>query len=124
MFACSGKPGRDGGVPMPEDACSGGNIEPFSQGCQDFSHPRCWRLEPVQRRIPTRTERCVAGLAAERLNALSLAVPTIADQRVDLRIRDLIVRAGAVETGEALRGNPFRRTTATFDLTPWADAGG
>jgi hypothetical protein len=40
-----------------------------------------------------------------------------------LRVSDLILRAGGHGTGKALRGDPFRRAAAAFDLAPGADGG-
>ncbi len=65
------------------------------------------------------TEGGAAGLAAEGLNALVLSMGPIADQGVDLRIRNLIVHTGGAEAGEALSGNAFGRSPPAFKLEPW-----
>ncbi len=81
-----------------------------------------------QRRTASGAKSGFARLAAEGLNALVLPVRAITNQRVDMRVRDAVIDAGGGRTREAVGGNAFGRTPATFDLAPgadgWACAGG
>lgn len=88
MLARTGQPGRDRGVAMPEDAPRGGDVEAFRQRGQHRADARGGCLEPVERGVAAGAEGAAAGLAAEGLDALSLPVSPIADQRMDLRVRD------------------------------------
>ena len=66
-------------------------------------------------------ESGVAGLAAKRLDALSMAMLAITYQSVDVSICDPGVRTLTVRTGEALCVYPLRCSPAAFDLAPGAD---
>ncbi len=70
--------------------------------------------------MPSGTERGTAGLTAEGLDALVRAMLSITDEGMDLGIRDVIVRAPAVGTAEAVRSNPFGRAPAAFQFVPGA----
>src|SRR5262249_28704645 len=118
VFAGARQPGGNRGVTMPEHPCRSCNIKPFGYCGQHLSNALRCGFQAVQGGITTRAEGGVAGLAAQRLDALAAAVRTITDQRMDLGVRDLIVRAAAVRTGEALGGNPFGRAPTAFDHGP------
>src|SRR5262245_2990987 len=77
------------------------------------------RFEAVQRCITSRAEGGAAGLTAQGLNPFCFPLSPVADQRVDVRIRDPIVHTGAVGAGKPLCSNPFGRTAAAFLLAPW-----
>src|SRR5712692_11025804 len=64
------------------------------------------------------SESRVAGLTAQCLDPLSMAMGAIPDQGVNVSICDAGVRALLVGTGEALGVHPLGRSPAAFHLTP------
>jgi hypothetical protein len=96
-------------------------IEAFRERTQHFCNPMRCRFEAVQRGIASGAEGGGAGLAAQGLDALYFPLNSIADQRVDVRIRDPIVHTGTVGAGEPVGGNPFVCTPAAFPFTPGDD---
>ncbi len=59
-----------------------------------------------------------AGLAAQGLDALALAMRAIADERVNRGVRDAVVRAGAVWTSEAVGRDTFGCASPALEFTP------
>ncbi len=65
-------------------------------------------------------ERGAAGLTAERLDLLSTTVLAIADQRVDVSIRDVKIHALLIGSSEAGSRYALGRSPPAFDLAPGA----
>jgi hypothetical protein len=85
-------------------------------------------LRRSQRSVAPGAERTTTGLAAKRLDAFRCAMRPIPNQRMELGIRDAIVRAGWCWAGEARGGDAFGLATAAFDFVPraygWAGSRG
>jgi len=62
MFTCSREPPCNRGLPKAEDAFSRGSIQPLGQRGEHHGDLLGRRFQPVQRRIPSRTEGRAAGL--------------------------------------------------------------
>src|SRR5262249_38757343 len=116
------QPGGDGSGTVAKNPHGSGHREPFGHGRQHLTYALGRRFEPIEWRVSTGRKRGATGLAAQRLDALYFPLSSVADQRMDVRIRDLIVLAGAVGAGEPLGIDPFGRTATAFDLTPGRDA--
>jgi hypothetical protein len=108
-------------MPMAEDAHCAGDMQSFGEGREHLPHALSWRFDTVKRRVAASAEGRATRLAAERLDALQLPMCAIADERVDLRIREAIVGARWGGAGKALRGDAFGRAAAAFPLAPGAD---
>jgi hypothetical protein len=104
---------------MAEHACRCCDIKPFRKRSEHLGNPIGWCFEAIERRIAASAEGGLAGLTAEGLDAFSFAVCTITNQRVDLRVGNLIVRAGSVRAGKSLGGNPLGSTPTAFAIGPW-----
>jgi hypothetical protein len=99
---------------MPKDTGGGGDIQPFGQRRQDVAHPLRCSFQAIQRGITPRSERGFARLTPERLDAFSLAMEAITDQRMDLGIRNPIVGAAGSWTGESVRRDALGGTAAAL----------
>jgi len=66
------------------------------------------------------SERSTAGLAAECLDALGMAMRAIPNESVNVSIGDAEIWASVVRAGEAICVYPLRCSSATFDLAPGA----
>src|SRR5258708_27318660 len=64
------------------------------------------------------SERGVASLTAKGLDSVGLAMLSIPDQRMGVRIGDPRVWALRVGTGESLGVHPLGRSPTAFHLTP------
>src|SRR6266581_4009473 len=70
MFACAREPPCNRRLPKAEDAFSRGSIQPLGQRRQHNCDLLGRRFQPVQRRVPSRTEGRAAGLTPKGLNTL------------------------------------------------------
>jgi hypothetical protein len=94
------------------------DIKPFSKRSEHFRNPIGCRLEAIEWRVATGAEARLAGLTPEGLDAFSLAVRTVTNQSVDLRVTHLIVRARPVRAGKSVCGNPLGSTSTAFSIAP------
>ena len=115
------QPGNDGGLPVAEDLLSDGRVQPFGECRQHYCDLLRGRFQTVQGGMASGTESGAAGLTTKRLDALSMAMLTISNQGVNVRVCDVRVGALAVRTGETLRVHPLGCASAAFHLTPGAD---
>jgi len=118
MLSCPREPTRDRGGAMAEHAYCRRDIKPFSKRSEHFRNPIGCGFEAIQRRIATSAEGGLAGLTAEGLDAFRLAMRTITDQSVDLRVGNQIVRARPMRAGKTLCGNPLGSTPTAFAIAP------
>ncbi len=58
---------------------------------------------------------------AKALDALALAMPPIADERMDVGISDAVIGTGVVRTGKAVCGDTFRSAASALELPPGAN---
>ena len=112
------EPSRDRGGAMAEHAYRRRDIKPFSKRSEHFRNSMGCGFEAIKRRIATGAEGGLAGLTPEGLDAFSLAVRTVTNQSVDLRVTHLIVQARRVRAGETLCGNPLASTSTAFSIAP------
>ncbi len=115
------QPGGDRALAVPEHSDGCGDREAFSHRTEDFCDPGGCGFEAIEGRVPTGGEGGLAGLTAEGLDALVVAVRAIADQGVHIRVGDAEIIAGGVRAGEAIGGDAFRGTTPALDLAPWTN---
>jgi len=80
VHARTSQPPRDGGWSKAEDACGSRRIQPFSEGRQHHSDLMRGSFQTIQRRVASSAERGAALLAAERLDALGLAMLAISQE--------------------------------------------
>ena len=106
---------------MPDDADCSGDIQPFRQRRQHFTHALRWGGEPVERCVAPGAERGFACLAAEALDGLTFAMGAIADQGMNMCIGDAIiaqVRVGQANPSVRMRlGTPRRLVRAHHGWT-------
>jgi len=105
---------------VAEDPLSGGRIQPFSEGSQHHGDLLGGGFQTVQRGMEPGSERGTAGLAAQCLDALGMAMLAIANESMDVSVCDAEVQALMVRTGEAICVHPLRCSSAAFDLAPGA----
>jgi hypothetical protein len=103
---------------MAEHAYRCCDIKPFSKRSEHFRNPMGCRFEAIKRRIATGAEGGLACLTPEGLDAFSLAMRTVTNQSVDLRVGNLIVQARPVRAGKSLCGNPLGSTSTAFSIAP------
>jgi hypothetical protein len=120
---CACSPARDrkagdGGLSVAEDPFGSRKIQPFGQRREHHCDLVRGGFQTVQGSVAPGSERGMAGLTAERLDALSTTVLAIADQSVDVSIGDAEVRALLIGTGEARGVHPLGRSPPAFDLAP------
>jgi hypothetical protein len=72
----------------------------------------------TQRGEATGAEGGLAGLTPEGLDAFTLAVRTVSNQSVDLRVGNLIVWARRVRAGKSVCGTPLGSTSTAFAFAP------
>lgn len=103
---------------MPEDPHRGADTQAFGQSTQDFPHATRRGFEAVQDRAAADAEFGLAGLALEVLDVCLATEATVADEGVDLVIRDAVVQAVGVGTGVPSRRDPFlaERAARVFDV--------
>ena len=97
------------------------DTQPFSHCRQDFCDSRGWRLESIEWGIAPGSAGGSTSLAAKGLNPLVLAMRAVADQGMELRVGDAIVRARLVGTGEAIRRDAFRCASSALQFPPRAN---
>jgi hypothetical protein len=90
----SREPGGDRRMPMAEDAHRGGDTEPFRQGRQHLRDSLGGGFEAVERRVAAGAEGCFTRLTTECLDALPLPMHPVADEGMDLGVRNMIVVTG------------------------------
>jgi hypothetical protein len=112
------EPSRDRGGTMAEHSYRRRDIKPFSKRSEHFRNPMGCRFEAIERRIGAGAEGGSACLTPEGLDTFSLPVHTITHQSMDLRIGNLIVRAGSVRAGKSVCGNPLGGAPTAFALAP------
>ena len=88
------------------------DVQPFSQGAQHFADARGWRFELVERSAPAGRDLAATSLALEILNAVTLTMVTIGDERVDPRIADAVVLAAGIAAGVAVGRDAARCSVA------------
>jgi len=120
MFASTSQPGDDGGLSVAEDPLGGGRVQPFGQRRQHHCDLVRRGFQTVQGSVVSSTEGGAAGLTAEGLDPLSMAMFAIANQSMNVSVCDTRIRAPGVRAGKALRVKPLRCSSATFHLTPGA----
>jgi len=118
VLPSAGQPGGDCGMAVAKDPYCRRDIHPFCERSQHLRNTLGCGFEAVQWRISARAEGGAAGLAAQGLDAFALAVGAVTNQRVNLRVGDLVVQARGVRAREAMRVDALGRTAAAFDLTP------
>jgi len=87
VLASSGQPGGDGGLSVAEDPFSGRRVQPFGECRQHYGDLVRGSFQTVQGRVASSTECDVAGLTTKRLDSFGLAMLTITNQRMHMRIR-------------------------------------
>jgi hypothetical protein len=118
--ASTGKPGGDGRLPVAEDPFGSRWVQPFGQRRQDHADEGRGSLQTIQRGVASSSEGRAASLTAKGLDALSLAMLAIPDQRVDVSIGDAAIRALRVGTGVALGLHALGCSPPAFHLSPGA----
>src|SRR5215470_16661254 len=118
VLTCPREPPRDGGLAVAEDAFGGGSVQPFGQRGEHHGDLVRGGFQSIQRSAASSTERGTAGLAAERLDALGLAMLAIPDEDVDLSIGIPEVQALLVGTGVPLGVDSLGCSPPAFDLVP------
>jgi hypothetical protein len=118
MLTGTPEPSRDRSRAMAEHPYRCCDIKPFSKRSEHFRNPMGCRFEAIKWSVATGAEARLACLTAEALDAFSLAVRTVTNQSVDLRIGNPIVRARLVRAGESLCGNPLGSTSTAFLIAP------
>ncbi len=116
--ACTSEPGGDRRLTIAEDAFGRGSVQPFGQGRQHHGNLMRRGFQMVQRRITSRAERDVAGLAAEGLDPLSLPMLAIPDEGVDVSLGIPEVLALLVGTGVPFGVDSLGGSSPAFDLAP------
>ncbi len=100
VLASPTKPSGDRGLTVVKDAHRGGDVESFGQSGEDLGDPTGGGLEPIQGGMATGGEGAATSLAAQGLDAFTLAVGAIADERVDLGVADPVVVNSDEEVGQ------------------------
>src|SRR5262245_40986139 len=108
------EPGGDAGMPIPEHAHRGRDIQSFRERAEHLRNAVRRRFEPIEWGMAADTESHPSHLATVRVVAFAAPMCPITDQGMDLRIGDVIVRTAAVGTGEPVRITSFGRTAAAF----------
>jgi hypothetical protein len=103
---------------MAEDSYRRRDIKPFSQRSEHFCNPIGCGFEAIERGVAAGAEGGLAGLTPESLDTFSLAVRTITNQSVDLRIGNLIVRARTMWAGKSVCGNALASAPTAFANAP------
>src|SRR5262249_40412480 len=107
VFPSASQPGADRGLTKIEDPRGRRRIQPFGQRREDHRDLLGRRFQPVQRGIAPRSECGTARLTTERLDALSLPMQAIANERMKVCICLAEVLTLLISTGEALRVYAF-----------------
>lgn len=118
--ALARQPADDGGLPVAEDPLGGGGVQTFGECRQHHSDLVRRGFQTIQGGMATSTERDVAGLTTQRLDALSMAMLPISNESILVSVCDARGGALAVLTGEALSVHPLGCASAAFQLTPGA----
>ena len=118
VLACASQPPGDGGLTVAEDPLSCGSIQPFGQRREHHGDLGRWSFQAIQGGVASRSERGMARLATKRLDALSMAMLAIPNERMNVSIGDPEVGALLIGAGEALDVDPFGCPPPAFYLAP------
>jgi hypothetical protein len=94
------------------------DIKPFSKRGEHFCNPIGCGFEAIERRVAAGAEGGPACLTPESLDTFSLAVCTVTNQSVDLRVGNQIVRARTMWAGKSVCGNSLGSAPTAFAMAP------
>ena len=120
MFPCARQPGGDGGLSKPKTRSAAEGSSPSESRSEHHGDLLRGGLQAIQGRVPPGSERGAARLTAKGLDALSLAVLAITNQRMNLSLGNAEVGALWVGAGVSLGVDPLGCSPAAFDLVPRA----
>jgi hypothetical protein len=114
VLASTSQPGGDGDMTVAEDTFSGGSILPFGERGQHHGDLLRGGFQTVQRSVASSSEGGAAGLTAQGLDALGMAMLAIPNQGMDVSVCDPRGGALVVGAGEALGVHPDGALPAGF----------
>ncbi len=106
---------------MAENPGGGAEVEAFGHGAKYFSDPVGSGLQSIRGRVAARGEFGATGLAAKILDSFLLAMAAVADERVDLGVRNALVETVRVGAGVARGRGVLVGATVALAFTPRFD---